>query len=124
MPAPLVQQFATRLNRIEGVEVNVCVVKNDFFGGDIHIAGLLTAADILVQLEAFPDCKPTVYLPKICLRDETLFLDDRTLEDARRESGLDLRAVGNTPRDLAEALGLLSPARAVRPPESHWFMEE
>lgn len=124
MPASVVRAFAARLNQIAGVDINVCVVRNEFFGGDIHIAGLLTAADILAQLQTFPDCKPTVYLPKICLRDETLFLDDRTLEDARRESGLDLRAVGNTPRDLAEALGLLLPARTVRPPESHWFMEE
>ncbi len=111
MPAPVIQAYADRLNRIAGVDVNVCVVKNHFFGGDIHIAGLLTATDILAQLKAFPDCKPTVYLPKICLRDESLFLDDRTLEEARAESGLDLRAVGNTPRDLAEALGLIRPTR-------------
>ena len=124
MPAPVIQEFAGRLNRIEGVDLNVCVVKNDFFGGDIHIAGLLTATDILAQLRAFPDCRQTVYLPKICLRDETLFLDDVTLEDARRESGLDLRAVGNTPRDLAEALGLIAPATAPRPITAGWLMEE
>lgn len=124
MPAPVIQEFAGRLNRIEGVDINVCVVKNDFFGGDIHIAGLLTATDILAQLRAFPGCRQTVYLPKICLRDETLFLDDATLEDARRESGLDLRAVGNTPRDLAAALGLIPLATAPRPITAGWVMEE
>ena len=36
-----------RLNRIADVELNVCVVKNDFFGGGINIAGLLTAQDIM-----------------------------------------------------------------------------
>ncbi|HZT42299.1 MAG TPA: DUF512 domain-containing protein [Chthonomonadaceae bacterium] len=123
MPAPVVRAFAERLNEIEGVDLNVCVVKNDFFGGDIHIAGLLTATDILAHLRTFPGCRQTVYIPAICLRDETLFLDDLTLEDARQESGLDLRAVGSTPRDLAVALGLLPPAPA-RPIESHWLMEE
>ncbi|HLV79293.1 MAG TPA: DUF512 domain-containing protein, partial [Chthonomonadaceae bacterium] len=123
MPAPVVRAFADRLNQVEGVDLNVCVVQNDFFGGDIHIAGLLTATDILAYLRAFPDCRQTVYIPSICLRDETLFLDDLTLEDARQASGLDLRAVGSTPRDLAVALGLLPPAPA-RPLGSRWLMEE
>ena len=110
MPAAVVQGFARRLNQIEGVNLNVCVVKNNFFGGDIHIAGLLTAQDILSQLRDFPDCRETVYLPAICLRDGELFLDDVTLEEARRESGRDLRVTGNTPRDLAAALGLIHEA--------------
>lgn len=124
MPAPFVQEFAARLNQIENVEVNVCVVKNDFFGQDIHIAGLLTATDILNHLRAFPDCHETVYLPEICLRDRTLFLDDVTLEEARRESGLDLRVVGNRPRDLAATLGLLRSGRVAPEGSVHWMMEE
>lgn len=123
MPATLVERYAQSLNAIENVDVNVCVVRNEFFGGDIHIAGLLTAQDILAQLQRFPDCRQTVYLPHICLRNDSLFLDDITLEDARTQSGLDLRVVRNTPRDLAEALGL------VRHMSSHlqssgWVMEE
>ncbi len=124
MPAPVVQEFAERLNRIAGVDVNVCVVKNHFFGGDIHIAGLLTATDILAQLRLFPDCRDTVYIPGICLRDGSLFLDDVTLEEARQTSGLDLQVVGNTPRDLAEALGLIRPAQNVRSGASRWIMED
>lgn len=123
MPAVHVRTLADRLNRIEGVSINVCVVKNDFFGGDIHIAGLLTAQDILGQLKIFKDCHPTVYIPKICLRDDTLFLDDVTLDEARATSGLDLRAVGNTPRDLAQALGLVRLALSNRS-ASRWMMED
>src|SRR5258708_8398727 len=33
LPANIIQSWAARLNQIEGVEVNVCVVKNEFFGG-------------------------------------------------------------------------------------------
>ncbi len=123
MPAQHVQAFADRLNRIEGVNINVCVVKNDFFGGDIHIAGLLTAQDILAHLKNFPGCHQTVYIPKICLRDDVLFLDDVTLEEARVSSGLDLRAVGNTPHDLAQALGLIRSAAPSRR-DTRWQMEE
>jgi putative radical SAM enzyme (TIGR03279 family) len=124
MPAPSIRAFAARLNRVEGVDLNVCVVQNRFFGGDIHIAGLLTAQDILAQLEDYPACRQTVYIPQICLREGTLFLDDVTLDEARRESGRDLRAVGNTPRDLAEALGLMRVHAVPRVLTSGWMMEE
>jgi putative radical SAM enzyme (TIGR03279 family) len=123
MPAQVVQEFAARLNRIRNVDVNVCVVANSFFGGDIHIAGLLTAQDILARLEQFEGCRETVYIPRICLRDDDLFLDDVTLEEARAISGLDLRAVGNTPQHLAEALGLIRPRHEL-PQHSGWMIEE
>jgi putative radical SAM enzyme (TIGR03279 family) len=123
MPARQVEELAERLNRINEVEVNVCVVKNRFFGGDIHIAGLLTATDILEQLQAFTNRHPVIYVPAICLRDNTLFLDDITLEEARQRSGLDLRIGGNTPRALATALGLVRP-NAHRADAEHWVMEE
>ena len=124
MPASVVQEFADRLNRIDGVHINVCVVKNDFCGGDIHIAGLLTAQDILDQVPKFASRHATIYLPAICLRDGTLFLDDVTLGEARAQSGLDLRVVGNSPRDLAEALGLIRPVITARSAASGWRMEE
>lgn len=123
MPASIVKDFAERLNRIANVDVNVCVVKNDFFGGGIDIAGLLTAQDILAQLKQFTECKQTVYLPRICLRDDDLFLDDISLDDARASSGLNLVPVGNTPRDLAEAMGLIRSTR-LNSPRSNWLMEE
>jgi putative radical SAM enzyme (TIGR03279 family) len=110
LPAPIVQQFVDRLNRIEGVELNLLVVKNEFFGGGINIAGLITATDLLNQLGAFP-AHETILVPSICLRDGHLFLDDATIESLRAETGLDFRVTGTKPRDLATALGLLPPAR-------------
>jgi len=125
MPSGIVQEFADRLNKIQNVDVNVCVVHNDFFGGDIHIAGLLTAQDILSSLERFEDCRDTVYIPRICLRDDDVFLDDVTLEEARTASGKNICAVGNTPAHLAEAMGLIGSSRATRrDSRNQWMMEE
>ncbi len=123
MPAAVVNAFIDRLNLIHGVNINVCVVKNDFFGGDIHIAGLLTARDIIAQLKTFDGRYETIYLPEICLRDREVFLDDLTLEQAREESGLDLRLTGNRPRDLAEALGLILPSLIPVPQMRHSVIE-
>ena len=123
LPAGIVRGFADRLNRIQGVDLNVCVVKNHFFGGGINIAGLLTAQDILAHLTRFP-ARETVYIPSICLRDGNLFLDDCTVEELRAESGRDIRVTEPSPRDLASALGLLPSARRRSPNPHHWLMEE
>ncbi len=124
LPAGIIRQLADRLNGMSDVEVDVCVVKNDYFGGGINIAGLLTAQDILAHLECFP-AKETVYIPRICLRDDDLFLDDLTLDDFRRHSGREIRVVGTSPRELAAAMGLLAPARLRRAsPAASWVMEE
>ncbi len=122
MPSSVVQEFADRLNQIENVSVNVCVVKNNYFGGDIHIAGLMTAADIVEQVLAFEQCHPTVYLPLICLREDGLFLDDLTLEDVAASLQKDLRTVGNSPRELAVAMGLVT-GGAPTGGSNRWLME-
>ncbi len=123
LPSGIIRGFADRLNRIAGVDVNVCVVKNHFFGGGINIAGLLTAQDILSHMADFPT-RGTVFIPRICLRDDALFLDDYTLEEVRRESGRDIYVTGTSPRDLAVAFGLLPKVRNRRPIPQHWLMEE
>jgi putative radical SAM enzyme (TIGR03279 family) len=122
LPAGIVQRFADRLNQISGIELNVCAVKNRFFGGGINIAGLITATDLLEHLDAFP-AHETIFVPSICLRDEHLFLDDYTIESLREESGRDFRVTGTKPRDLVTALGLL-PAERRRNPVQHWISED
>ena len=121
LPAEVLQRFAATLNAVGDVEVNVCVVKNRFFGGGINIAGLLTAADIVDHLASFPT-RETVYIPSICLRDEHLFLDDYTVEDIRRDTGRDIRVTGTSPRELGAAMGLARPRRQ-RGRASGWLME-
>ncbi len=106
LPAAHVARLADTLNKITGVSVEVCVVQNDFFGGGINIAGLLTAADIIRTLEADPRAA-TVYLPSICLRDNSLFLDDLTLDDVRRITGRNIVSVEPSPVALAAAMGLV-----------------
>ncbi len=124
MPAPIVRDFASRLNEIEGVHINVRVIENRFFGGEIHIAGLITATDIIEQLDTFPECHNTVYVPRIAVRDDMVFLDDITVEELRERTGKDIRVVGHSPRALVEALGLLRPTKSRQDRLPAWIMEE
>ena len=84
--AAVIEHFTRTLQRVQGVELNVCVVKNHFFGGTVSVAGLLTAQDIADALARFPTY-PTVVLPSICLREDHLFLDDVTVEQFETQTG-------------------------------------
>ncbi|MDE2127645.1 MAG: DUF512 domain-containing protein [Armatimonadetes bacterium] len=123
MAAGIVTEFAARLNRIADVSVNVCTIKNGFFGGDIRIAGLLTATDIILQVRQFRGAHEQVVAPKICLRADGLFLDDLTPADVSAQLGRPLVVSGNRPSDLCVALGLLPQARAAPISANRWLME-
>ena len=123
LPSKIIQDFADRLNKIENVDLNVLPIKNNFFGGGINIAGLITATDIKEQTKRF-ETRETVFVPNICLRDDSLFLDDYTVESLAEETGLDIRVTGNKPRELVTALGILPPERTRnRFGSSRWVTE-
>jgi putative radical SAM enzyme (TIGR03279 family) len=65
------------------VDVAVRDVANDFFGGNIGVAGLLTGADIGRALDGAPEGRRYL-LPDACL-SEGRFLDGLTLADLPRE---------------------------------------
>lgn len=103
LPAATVQTLADCLNRVQGIQLDVLAVKNDFFGGNIWIAGLVTGQDIAAQLKQ--KAHPTrVFIPSICLRENHLFLDDWTVERLSQEIGAPITVVKPTPRGLWEAI--------------------
>ncbi len=66
----------------ERSDISVRAVPNDFFGGNIGVAGLLTAEDVARSLGDIPD-GTRVLLPDACL-NEGRFLDGLTLADLPR----------------------------------------
>jgi putative radical SAM enzyme (TIGR03279 family) len=66
----------------ERADVTVRAVPNDFFGGNIGVAGLLTGADLARALPAEPEATRCL-LPDACL-NEGRFLDGLTLADLPR----------------------------------------
>jgi putative radical SAM enzyme (TIGR03279 family) len=104
------EMFAARLAAllsgvlIQGLSVGVATVVNDYFGGYIGIAGLLTGQDIQRQL-SFRPLGDLVLVPDVALRDEAgVFLDDLTAADVEAGLGVPVRPVASTPRALFEAL--------------------
>lgn len=87
------------LKKIEGLEVDLVVVENHFFGPDITVTGLLCGKDIAKYLQN--GSWDAVCLPPNCINGEGLTLDDMTVEQLQEEAGIPL-SVGDY--DLASTL--------------------
>jgi len=88
-----------------GVEARVVAVPNEFFGGSVSVAGLLTGQDIQRHLAAQGDLGDVVLIPAVALRDgDGVFLDDLTPADLSRALGVAVVMVEPEPRALVRAL--------------------
>src|SRR5258708_21063728 len=52
MAQPIIEQLAADMREVEGLEVQVLPVVNQFFGAEVTVAGLLCGQDVLAALEA------------------------------------------------------------------------
>lgn len=67
--------------KFPNIKVYVYAIKNEFFGEDITVAGLLTGQDIIHQLTG-QELGEYLLLPNVLLRSgEQVLLDDLTIED-------------------------------------------
>ena len=79
------------------VDAALCVVRNDYFGETVTVSGLLVGQDIeraLAQAGRFD----RVLLPPNCLKEEELFLDDRTKSDLAKTLGVPVQIGFDSPR--------------------------
>nr|WP_317400306.1 DUF512 domain-containing protein [uncultured Gemmiger sp.] len=88
LAAPLIEQMAQETQRrYPGVHITVHAIENRFFGGNVSVAGLVTATDIIDQCRGKLSSH-ILAVPAVMLQDE----EDRFLDDI-------------TPEQLGEALG-------------------
>ena len=88
LAAPLIEQMAQETHRrYPGVHITVHAIENRFFGGNVSVAGLVTATDIIDQCRGKLSGH-ILAVPAVMLQDE----EDRFLDDI-------------TPEQLGEALG-------------------
>ena len=74
--------------RFEGLKINVYPIKNNFFGEQITVSGLLTGKDICEQLKGKP-LGDALLIPAACLRAEgDVLLDDMSPEDISKVLGV------------------------------------
>lgn len=88
---PALQQCADQLMTLdETVSLQIFPIRNDFFGEDITVAGLVTGQDILAQLSGKP-LGDHLLVPDTMLRSgEEVFLDDITVSELAQSLQIDV----------------------------------
>ncbi|HEY6232083.1 MAG TPA: DUF512 domain-containing protein [Pyrinomonadaceae bacterium] len=96
--APIFASLIENLNARLGTELSVVGVANNYFGGDVSVAGLLTGSDLLAARKQITG--DFVIIPRSTLKsDEEIMLDGMTLAELNQKLGLpvhafDLRSFG------------------------------
>lgn len=80
----------TLMEKIPALRCDVHLIRNDFFGHNITVAGLLTGRDLLNQLQG-KDLGDRLLIPRVSLKaDEPVFLDDMTLDELSGHLGVEV----------------------------------
>ena len=105
LAAPLIQEMMAELtHRHRSVKVQVHPIKNNFFGGNVSVAGLVTATDIIDQCRGKLKSKH-LGVPEVMLRDEKdLFLDSKSIADLEHALGVKVHILPSGGGDLVRAL--------------------
>lgn len=103
--APILTRLKDRLNeKFPNINGSVYAIRNEFFGEDITVAGLLTGQDIIKQLKG-KDLGGFLLLPQSVLRNgEDVLLDDITINNLERALQIDIRIVQSDGISLIESM--------------------
>lgn len=86
-----------------GIETDLYPIPNLWFGGNIHVAGLVTGSDLIAELTGKP-IGATLLIPQNMLRaQEDVFLDGMTVKDVESALQVRIRTFG----DGTELISLL-----------------
>ena len=90
--------------RYPNVVVQVKSIRNDFFGNQITVAGLVTGTDLLAQLRG-QDLGEKLLIPCHMLRSgESVFLDDVTVEEIEKQLNIPVVVVDEKGEDLVHCI--------------------
>ena len=99
--APILEEQIEKMNERFGTRLHVAAVQNDYFGGDVSVAGLLTGGDIFGARDRIRG--DFVIIPRSTLKsDEEIMLDGMTLETLRERLGVPVH-----PADLSAFANLI-----------------
>ena len=80
------KEITKNLNQIQNCHCEIVELKNDFFGSNVTVAGLITGNDLISQLKN--KNIETLIIPSIMLRPFSCdFLDNITVEEVQKELG-------------------------------------
>ena len=105
LAAPLIKDIVKEINvKFPNIHAKVYTIKNEFFGRDITVAGLLTGEDIINQLKN-KKLGETLLLPDVLLRHaEDVLLDDLNILDLEEALQTKITIVGADGKSFIKAI--------------------
>jgi putative radical SAM enzyme (TIGR03279 family) len=102
--SPYLRQFVSKLESIEGLEIELFTVENRFFGQTVTVSGLLTAKDILKSVISSTS-SDILLVPDVALDSENeFFIDNVSIHDMEESLGIPVRPVESTPEGLLKGV--------------------
>jgi putative radical SAM enzyme (TIGR03279 family) len=90
--APVLRKHVERINRRLGSRLNVVGVDNDYFGGDVSVAGLLTGGDFVAARDEVRG--NFLIIPRVALKsDEPVMLDGMRFEELQKQVSVPVYAM-------------------------------
>jgi putative radical SAM enzyme (TIGR03279 family) len=109
--APVLRKQVERINRRFDTRVQVVAVENEYFGGDVSVAGLLTGGDFVAAREQVRG--EFAIIPRVTLKsDEPIMLDGMRLEEVQERFGVPLYAFDFASLAAAIETGFVDESRA------------
>ncbi len=87
-----------------GVKIDVVPIKNNFFGGEINVSGLITGGDLIEQLRGRNLGQALLITTAMLRHDGDLFLDDKSVDDVENALKVRLIPVENDGFKLLDAI--------------------
>lgn len=97
----LIQMAEKRFSKLK---CEVYRIRNDFFGETITVTGLITAGDLIAQLNGKSLGGELLISSSMLRRDSNIFLDDLTTFDVEKELNVAVRSIENDGYALVDAL--------------------
>ena len=89
------------LNQINNLNLNPLIMKNNFFGSQVTVTGLLAGQDIINQLQKNKEeVGDVILIPEILLNDDNLFVDDLSWQQFKNKLTKKVVKVNNNAQDL------------------------
>ncbi len=92
-------------NKIQGLDILVTEIKNNFFGQSVKVSGLITGQDLIAQMKdkVLPEVENILLIPNCMLRyGEEIFLDDITISDIEKQLNVSMQICKQDGSDLVE----------------------
>ncbi len=99
-----ISSLAKRLQDATGIDIRVYPIKNNFFGGEVNVSGLVVGSDIIDRLKDVEKAEVLI-IPQSMLRDDDeIFLDDTTVAEVEEALGMKVISVINDGYEFIEKI--------------------